>query len=70
MCAIRYQITTDGSNNSCQTYGVFAGWCPHGVCYGFHFMFDPEGRKDLFSVIYKYWPEEQLKDTTVSTHMW
>ena len=33
--------------------GVFIVCCEHGVVYGYHLMVDPEGRKDLFYVLYK-----------------
>jgi hypothetical protein len=35
------------------------------ICYGFHMMVDPEGRKDLFYVLYERWPADKLKNLTV-----
>lgn len=35
------------------------------ICYGFHLMTDPEGRKDLFYTLYERWPADKLKQLTV-----
>jgi hypothetical protein len=43
------------------TYGIFSLLCQHHVCYGFHLMQTPEGRKDLFCVLYERYPTESLK---------
>jgi hypothetical protein len=48
-----------------QTHGIFVGCCMHGVCYGMHLMKDAEGRKDLFWVLYRYWPKEALDDAII-----
>src|SRR5262249_46457422 len=45
--------------------GIFFGVCIHRVCYGFHIMKEPEGRKDLFYVLMRYWPKENLDNLTV-----
>lgn len=42
------------------TYGVFIFVCEHQKCYGFHIMREPEGRKDLFTILYEYMPAEVL----------
>jgi hypothetical protein len=39
--------------------------CEHGVVYGYHMMVDPEGRKDLFYVLYERFPQPVLDDLTV-----
>jgi hypothetical protein len=31
--------------------GMFVGCCVHQVCYGFHLMLEPEGRKDVMKVL-------------------
>jgi hypothetical protein len=40
--------------------GVMFGLCPHGIVYGFHLMAEPEGRKDIFYVIWRYWPKDMV----------
>ncbi|KAL8277421.1 hypothetical protein RQP46_010143 [Phenoliferia psychrophenolica] len=35
--------------------GICGGWCPHGVCVGFHFMPHAEGRNDIFSALLTFW---------------
>ena len=47
------------------TAGIFVGCCVHNICYGFHNMYAPEGRKDLFKVLYERMPYEVLKDLNV-----
>lgn len=42
------------------TAGLFVGCCLHAVCYGFHSMVAPEGRKDLLKVLYERMPQEVL----------
>jgi hypothetical protein len=42
------------------TAGMFVASCLHGVCYGFHHMVQPEGRKDLMKVAYERFPKEVL----------
>ena len=42
------------------TAGLFVASCVHGVCYGFHHMVQPEGRKDLLKVLYERFPKEVL----------
>ena len=42
------------------TYGIFSLLCQHHVCYGFHIMQTPEGRNDLFCVLYERYPVEYL----------
>jgi hypothetical protein len=39
------------------TGGVMAFWCKHLTCLGFHIMPRAEGRNDVFSALYTYWPE-------------
>lgn len=45
--------------------GVFIVCCEHGVVYGYHLMVDPEGRKDLFYVLYERFPQQDLDNLTV-----
>ena len=47
-----------------QIHGIFVGCCMHSICYGFHLMETPEGRKDFFYVLYKYWSKEKIDSTT------
>jgi hypothetical protein len=47
------------------TAGLFVGSCLHAVCYGFHCMVAPEGRKDLLKVLYERMPQEVLDEMTV-----
>ena len=47
------------------TAGIFVGCCVHNICYSFHNMYAPEGRKDLFKVLYERMPVEVLKDLNV-----
>lgn len=42
--------------------GMFFGTCQHQICYGFHFMGQAEGRKDVFYVLSRYWPAEVTRD--------
>ena len=54
-------------------YGyMFLFFCPiHGHCYGFHLISGDEGRKDAFSVMYKYMetsPEEIFYDFACGLH--
>ncbi|KAJ3562067.1 hypothetical protein NP233_g9807 [Leucocoprinus birnbaumii] len=39
------------------TGGIMAAWCPHSICYGFHFMPGYEGRNDPFSAMITRWPK-------------
>lgn len=55
----------DRSKERWLTPGILIATCRHGVPYGFHIMFDPEGRKDVFSVLYERMPEEILANLTV-----
>ncbi len=48
-----------------QVPGVFIVCCEHGVVYGFHLMVDPEGRKDMFYVLYEHYPQKNLDELTV-----
>lgn len=48
-----------------QSPGVFITACEHGVVYSFHLMVDPEGRKDVFYVLYERMPKEVLDKLTV-----
>jgi hypothetical protein len=45
--------------------GIFVGCCIHTVCYGFHLMLAPEGRKDVFKVLYERFPSEVLDHVNV-----
>ena len=45
--------------------GLFVGCCIHQVCYGFHLMVEPEGRKDILKVLYERLPQEVLDNLTV-----
>jgi hypothetical protein len=47
------------------TAGLFVGSCLHAVCYGFHNMVAPEGRKDLLKVLYERFPQEVLNQLHV-----
>jgi Kyakuja-Dileera-Zisupton transposase len=47
------------------TAGIFVGSCLHAVCYGFHSMVAPEGRKDLMKILYERMPQEVLDDMNV-----
>jgi hypothetical protein len=48
----------NGTKAAYTTDGLFIGVCQHQICYGFHFMGEPEGRKDLFYVLSRFWPIE------------
>ncbi|EJD38753.1 hypothetical protein AURDEDRAFT_71895 [Auricularia subglabra TFB-10046 SS5] len=37
------------------TGGIMGFWCTHGICYGFHFIPEGEGRNDAFSGLYTRW---------------
>lgn len=45
--------------------GLFVGCCVHRVCYGFHLMSEPEGRKDVMKVLYERMPQTVLNHMTV-----
>lgn len=45
--------------------GLFVGCCVHRICYGFHLMVEPEGRKDLMKVLYERMPEPVLNSLTI-----
>ena len=47
-------------NTRKHTAGLFVGTCLHQICYGFHCMLDPEGRKDLLKVLFERMPQEVL----------
>ena len=47
------------------TAGLFIGCCMHKVCYGFHLMLEPEGRKDVMKVLYERIPQEVLDGMTI-----
>jgi hypothetical protein len=51
--------------NRYQIPGVFISCCEHGHIYGFHMMVDPEGRKDLFHMLYERFPQSALDQLTV-----
>ena len=40
--------------------GIFVSCCIHTICYGFHMMFGPEGRKDVMKVLYERYPQDAL----------
>ena len=42
------------------TAGLFVASCLHAVCYGFHHIVQPEGRKDLLKVLYERFSQEVL----------
>ena len=60
-------IKTEQNNysNRKHTAGIFVGYCPHQICYGFHSMVAPEGRKDLLKVLYERMPQEVLNELHV-----
>ena len=39
------------------TGGIMTFWCKHLTCLGFHIMPRAEGRNDVFSALYTYWPK-------------
>ncbi|KAJ3572572.1 hypothetical protein NP233_g2987 [Leucocoprinus birnbaumii] len=39
------------------TSGIMAAWCPHSICYRFHFMPGYEGRNDPFPAMITRWPK-------------
>ncbi|KAE8184203.1 hypothetical protein CF336_g7887 [Tilletia laevis] len=39
-----------------RTGGIMALWCTHCICVGFHVIPHAEGRNDVFSAIFSYWP--------------
>lgn len=51
--------------NRFQIPGIFVVCCQHGHVYGFKMMIDPEGRKDLFHLLYECFPQEKLDKLTV-----
>jgi hypothetical protein len=51
--------------NRFQVPGVFIACCEHGIVYGFHMMIDPEGRKDLFHLLYERLPQDVLDELTI-----
>lgn len=55
--------------NRFQVPGIFIICCSHGVVYGFHMMIDPEGRKDLFYILYERMPQEVLDKLTVVRYL-
>jgi hypothetical protein len=58
----------NGPNRS-QVPGIFIACCEHGHVYGFHLMIDPEGRKDLFHLLYERFPQQALDKLTVVCKM-
>ena len=46
-------------------FGIFVGCCIHRVCYGYHLMLQPEGRKDVMKVLYERLPAEVLDKATI-----
>ena len=65
--------TKNFPNVSFGGYGyMFLIFCPiHGHCYGFHLISGGEGRKDAFSVMYRYMetpPEEIFYDFACGLH--
>ena len=57
-------VTKNFPNVSFGGYGyMFLFLCPiHGHCYGFHLISRGEGRKDAFSVMYKYMETPPQRD--------
>lgn len=51
--------------NKGKVAGIFVSTCVHRICYGFHIMYEPEGRKDLHKVLYERMPQEVLQNLTV-----
>ena len=47
------------------TAGMFVTSCLHGVCYGYHNMLQPEGRKDQAKMLYERMPKEVLDDLNI-----
>ena len=44
---------------------MFITCCEHGHIYGFHMMIDPEGRKDLYHMLYERFPQDALDQLTI-----
>lgn len=40
--------------------GIFKATCPHGFCYGCHFMKDHESPSDLFTLLLTRWPRDSF----------
>ena len=55
----------DKGSDRYQLLGIFIVCCEHGHIYGFHMMIDPEGRKDLFHLLYERYPQTELDGLTV-----
>jgi len=55
----RKETINTGTFRKCNPGVVFC-LCPHGIVYGFHLMKDPEGRKDIFYVIWRFWPKDKV----------
>ena len=48
-----------------QIAGLQEVCCSHTVCYGWHCMFGPEGRKDVMKVLYERMPQTVLDNLIV-----
>ncbi|EJD33827.1 hypothetical protein AURDEDRAFT_76662, partial [Auricularia subglabra TFB-10046 SS5] len=63
----RATVTDGGGNIGCSKYyqlygrkgltgGLMVAWCTHSICVGFHCIPRGEGRNDVFSSLFCYWP--------------
>ena len=59
------KVATKNYKSKDLTPGLFVACCPHTICYGYHMMLVPEGRKDLLKVLYERIPMEELQNLTV-----
>jgi hypothetical protein len=59
------KIENKGYRGKDQVAGLFIACCPHTINYGRSVMFAPEGRKDLFKVLYERLPQAVLDSLTV-----
>ena len=59
------KVESRGFDHKNLTAGIFVGSCVHRICYGFHIMYEPEGRKDIMKVLYERMPEQVLQGLTV-----
>lgn len=54
------KVETNNYESRKHTAGMFVVSCLHGICYGYHNMLQPEGRKDFTKVLYERMPSEVL----------